>query len=256
MQPLASTSSGLRWDERVGRARLVVTDRSGGVSAAPYAGLDLAHHVGDDPAAVDANRRVLARRLGLADERVVYVDQVHGDTVLHVQGPLEGAPAQADGLVTTTPGLALAIMVADCVPVLLADPVAGVIGAAHAGRQGMLAGVAVRVVEAMRALGATDVVARLGPSVCARCYPVPMGLREQAAAVHPETRSVDRYGAPSLDVAAGVLAQLAPLCREVVQLPGCTVEDPTLYSYRRDQVTGRFAGAVVLTGPAAVGRTA
>jgi copper oxidase (laccase) domain-containing protein len=95
-------------------------------------------------------------------------------------------------------------------------------------------------------LGATDIVARLGPSVCPRCYPVPLELREQAAQVHPETRSVDRFGAPSIDVAAGVLAQLAPLCSQVQQLAGCTAEDPSLYSYRREGVTGRFAGAVVL----------
>ena len=235
------------WDESVGGARFVVTERAGGGSAAPYDGLNLALHVGDDPAAVLANRAALAADLRVAPDHVVYVEQVHGDTVLQVDGPLTGPAPQADGLVTTIPGLALAIMVADCVPVLLADPDAGVAGAAHAGRGGMVAGVARRVAAAMRDLGARTILARLGPSVCPRCYPVPLELREQVAAVHPETRSLDRHGQPAIDVAAGVRAQLGTLSADVAQLAGCTVEDPRLYSYRRDGTTGRFVGAVVLT---------
>lgn len=240
------TLSPMYWDEHVGGARFVVSHRSGGTSAAPYDGLNLALHVGDDPVRVLANRATLAADLGVAPDHVVYVEQVHGDTVLQVDGPLTGPTPQADGLVTRTPGLALAMMVADCVPVLLVDRDAGVAGVAHAGRAGMHAGVAVRVVEAMRDLGATNLIARLGPSVCPRHYGVPLDLREQLAAVHPVTRSVDRRGNPAIDVAAGVLAQLAPLCWDVEQLPGCTAEDPGLYSHRRDGTTGRFVGAVLL----------
>ena len=234
------------WDERVGAARFVVSDRLGGVSTAPYDELNLARHVGDDDAAVTVNRGRFAHQLDVDPASVVYVDQVHGATVLEVTGPNDGPPPAADAMVTRTPGLALAILVADCVPVLLVDSTAGVAAVAHAGRKGMLAGIARAAAEAMVRLGATDIVARLGPSVCPRCYPVPLELREQAAQVHPETRSVDRFGAPSIDVAAGVLAQLAPLCSQVQQVSGCTAEDPSLYSYRREGVTGRFAGAVVL----------
>jgi len=245
----------MHWDESVGRARFVVSDRRGGVSAPPYAGLDLALHVGDDPAAVRINRERLAAALDVGPERVVFVEQVHGDTVLEGDGPFTGPVPQADGLVTRSTGLALAMMVADCVPVLLADPGAGVVGVAHAGRRGMVAGVARRVAEAMRDLGARSIQARLGPSVCPRCYPVPLALREQVAALYPQARSLDRRGDPSIDVAAGVRAQLTSLCTEIVQLPGCTVEEPTLFSYRRDGATGRFVGAVVLTatGPAGTG---
>jgi len=234
------------WDESVGGARFVVSDRCGGVSAPPYDGLNLALHVGDDPAAVRVNRELLAARLDVGPDRVVYVEQVHGHAVLEVDGPLTGPVPQADGLLTRTPGLALAMMVADCVPVLLADPEAGIVGVAHAGRQGMVAGVARGVAEAMRDLGARSIRARLGPSVCPRCYPVPLELREQVAGTYPQTRSLDRHGDPSIDVAAGVRAQLAPLCTEIEQLPGCTVEEPDLFSYRRDGRTGRFVGAVVL----------
>lgn len=235
------------WDERVGGVRFVVSARDGGASAAPYDGLNLSLRVGDDPAAVHANRARFAEQLGVATDHVVYVDQVHGDTVLQVDGPLQGAAAQADALVTRAPGLALAMMVADCVPVLLADPQAGVVGVAHAGRRGMVAGVARRAAEAMRDLGARAIIARLGPSVCPGCYPVPLELREQVAAVYPQTRSLDRHGRASIDVAAGVWAQLGAVCSDIQQLAGCTVEDPTLFSYRRDGTTGRFAGAALLT---------
>src|SRR5439155_26658245 len=106
-------------------------------------------------------------------------------------------------------------LVADCVPVLLAAPQDGVAGVAHAGRKGMAAGVVLRLVEAMRDLGAREILGRVGPSVCPRCYPVPLELREEVAASWPVTRSVGWRGQPSLDVAAGVLEQLGPHCRDV-----------------------------------------
>lgn len=234
------------FDEDLGAARFVVSVRAGGVSSPPYDGLNLALHVGDDPLAVQANRERFARELGLAGDHVVYAEQVHGNTVLQVDEPLDGPPPRCDALVTRTPGLALAVLAADCVPVLLADPAAGVVGVAHAGRRGMTGGVATRVVSAMRDLGARAITARLGPSVCPRCYPVPVELREQVARDHPESRSLDRRGQPAIDVAAGVLAQLAPVCTDLLQLPGCTVEDARFFSYRRDGATGRFAGAALL----------
>lgn len=235
-------------DESAPGARFVVTTRAGGASEGPYAGLNLGGHVGDDAAAVRRNRVLVASALGVAAERLVFMEQVHGTEVVQVDRPWSGPPPPCDALVTTCADLALAVLVADCVPVLLAAPDEGVAGVAHAGRAGMTAGVVLRLVEAMRDLGARRIVARVGPSVCPRCYPVPLELREQVAQRWPVTRSVTRHGEPSLDVAAGVLDQLAPLCLDVEQLPGCTVERDDLYSYRRDGVTGRFAGVVRLTG--------
>ncbi|MGN6334037.1 MAG: peptidoglycan editing factor PgeF [Motilibacteraceae bacterium] len=232
----------LAWHEQLeGGVHLAVTDRHGGVSADPYGSLNLGDHVGDDPAAVAENRRRVAQAAGVAPERLVLLRQVHGDRVVVADGPL-AEPPEADAVVTGQPGLLLAALVADCTPVLLAAPAQGVVGVAHAGRPGMAAGVVLRTLEAMRELGACEVVARVGPSICARCYEVPLELREQVAAVAPESRSVTRHGTPSLDVAAGVVAQLAPHCAQVRWLPGCAAEDPDLYSYRRDGVTGRYAG--------------
>lgn len=239
----------LRWSERVvadgdadREAVFVVTGRAGGVGSAPYDSLNLGDHVGDDPDVVRENRRRLAVVVGMSPERLVFMRQVHGSDVEVVEGPRPGEPPAVDAMVTREPGLVLAVLVADCTPVLLADPGAGVVAVAHAGRQGMAGGVVPAVLTAMRDLGARSIVARVGPSICARCYTVPLTMREAVAAVVPEARSVDAAGGASLDVAAGVVAQLAPHCDQLRWLPGCSLEDPDLFSYRRDGATGRFAG--------------
>ncbi|MCW2680458.1 MAG: hypothetical protein JWM62_1859 [Frankiales bacterium] len=230
--------------EHVDGAGFAFTTREGGVSRAPYDSLNLGSHVGDDPAAVAENRRRVAEAVGARD--LVVAEQVHGTTVVEVTGPWPDVPPHADALVTRVPRLALGVLVADCTPVLLAAPGEGVVGVAHAGRKGMTDGVVPALVEAMRDLGATALLGRIGPSVCARCYEVPEALRAAVAAQVPLARSVTRHGTPSLDVAGGVLEQLAPHCWDVEQLPGCTVERDDLFSFRRDGVTGRSAGVVWL----------
>ena len=112
------------------RVRRVTTIRAGGVSAPPYDSFNMGDHVGDDPAAVAANRNRLASALGLAPDHVVWMNQVHSAHVEVVDGPREKAFDNTDALVTSVPRLALAVVTADCVPVLLADARAGVIGAA------------------------------------------------------------------------------------------------------------------------------
>ena len=123
------------------RPRRVVTDRRGGRSASPYDSFNLGGHVGDDPAAVAANRDRLAGELGVPSAALVWMTQVHGTGVAIVEDAEENPVADVDALVTATPGLVLCVLVADCVPVLLADPVAGVVAAVHAGREGVRRGV-------------------------------------------------------------------------------------------------------------------
>ncbi|MCU0266886.1 MAG: peptidoglycan editing factor PgeF [Actinomycetia bacterium] len=229
-----------------GLARWAVTDRHGGVSEPPYDRLNLAEHVGDDPPAVAANRaRLLAALEGARG--VAFMRQVHGRAVT-VVAAAPGEPPECDALVTATPGLVLAALVADCVPVLLADPDAGVVAAAHAGREGVRLGVVDATLEVMAALGAraTRTRAVLGPAVCPACYEVPQPLRTQVAAVAPAAHAVSRWGTPALDLRAGLAARLAGHGVEVTAVGGCTVETPQLYSFRRDGVTGRFAGLVWL----------
>lgn len=231
------------------RPRRVVTDRRGGRSRAPYDSFNLGDHVGDDPAAVAANRSRVARELRVGEERLVWMDQVHGSVVAIVNDPQDGPLAGTDALVTATPGLVLAVLAADCVPVLLTDPVAGVVAAVHAGREGVRRGVLPATLSAMASLGARarHVTALLGPAVCGACYEVPEAMQAEVAAVVPAAAVRTRRGTPGLDLRAGLAETLGRAgVTEVVHDARCTVEDPTLFSHRRDGVTGRQAGLVWL----------
>ncbi|UXY35335.1 peptidoglycan editing factor PgeF [Streptomyces albidocamelliae] len=236
--------------ESVSGAHFAFTDRWGGVSAAPYEELNLGGAVGDTPEAVRGNRELAAKSLGLDAGRVVWMNQVHGADVAVVDEPWGERPVpEVDAIVTVRRGLALAVLTADCVPVLLADPVAGVVAAVHAGRPGMTKGVVPAAVRAMTALGAEPerIVARTGPAVCGRCYEVPEQMRAEVAAVEPAAHAVTGWGTPAVDVSAGVHAQLDRLgvC-DRAQSPVCTLESDDHFSYRRDRTTGRLAGYVWL----------
>jgi YfiH family protein len=225
------------------RVRRVLTTRAGGRSAAPFAAFNLGDHVGDDPAAVAANRRRLGEGIGLGPERVAWMHQVHGTDVAVITSP-DGETPTADALVTDRPRLALAVVVADCVPVLLADPVAGVGAAAHAGRRGAADGVVDRTLAVMAQLGAEPghVEALLGPAVCGECYEVPATLRDEVEAALPGSASTTRVGTPGLDLRAGLRRRLAELGVTRVDTDArCTFEDDQLFSHRRAQPTGRFA---------------
>ncbi|MFF4139884.1 peptidoglycan editing factor PgeF [Streptomyces sp. NPDC001698] len=236
--------------DTVSGAHFAFTDRWGGVSAVPFEELNLGGAVGDDPGAVRANRELAAKSLGLDLDRVVWMNQVHGNDVAEVDGPwTTRLTPPVDGLVTATRGLALAVLTADCVPVLLADPVAGVVAAVHAGRPGMVKGVVPAAVDAMESLGARPdrITARTGPAVCGRCYEVPEAMRAEVAAVEPAAHSETSWGTPAVDVSAGVHAQLERLgVHDREQSPVCTRESGDHFSYRRDATTGRLAGYVWL----------
>ncbi len=233
------------WRERSGGLDRAVTDRHGGDSAAPFASFNLGGHVGDTAQAVEANRQALADALAVPRDDLLFMQQCHGREVVAATGPWAGPPPQCDALVTDRAGLALAALVADCVPVLLADPGAGVVGAVHAGRPGLAAGVVDAALDAMADLGARAVEAVVGPSVCGRCYEVPPQLREDVATEHPSARTVSWTGTPALDIGAGVVARLHERGARVVWVPGCTREHPDLYSFRRSGATGRFAATIL-----------
>jgi purine-nucleoside/S-methyl-5'-thioadenosine phosphorylase / adenosine deaminase len=231
------------------RPRRVVTDRRGGRSASPHDSFNLGGHVGDDPAAVAANRERLAREIGVPAASLVWMTQVHGTGVAVVEDAGENPVADVDALVTATPGLVLCVLVADCVPVLLADPVAGVVAAVHAGREGVRRGIVPAALAAMTRLGARprDVEALLGPAVCGLDYEVPQDMQAQVARVAPASAVRTRAGTPGLDLRAGIAEVLRGAgVGQVVHDPRCTVEDRRLFSHRRDGVTGRQAGVVWL----------
>ena len=223
-----------------GPVDLAFTDRYDGVSAVPFDSLNLALVGADDPASTRRNVELLladfAPGATLAD-----MEQVHGTRVVDAGGPRE----QCDALVTDRADVVLMVRVADCVPVLLADPDAGVIGAAHAGRNGMADGVVTACVERMHALGAGTITAWVGPHVCGSCYEVPAELRDEVAALEPAAASTTSWGTPALDVGAGVTAQLQRAGVSVQDVSRCTLESPDLYSYRRDgERAGRLAGLI------------
>src|SRR5690606_36697262 len=144
------------------------------------------------------------------------------------------AAGEADAMVNATPERTLAVLVADCVPVVLADAEAGVVGVAHAGRVGLAAGIVPAVVRTMRGLGARKLCARVGPAVVWRSYVMRAEIRDEVSAVVPETWAVSRTGTPSLDLLAGVVAHLRAIAADVDVVGSCTVEDDLSYSYRRD----------------------
>ncbi len=206
--------------------------------------LDLSEREGSDPEALAAALAEVGRATG---RRVVRMHQVHGGDVADVDEGLD-EPPQADGLVTTRDDLVLMTRAADCVPILLAGTGGDggtVLGAAHAGRGGVLAGVASRVAARMRERGADGLVAWVGPHVCGACYEVPGAMRDEVAAAVPATWSETRWGTPGLDLGAGVGAQLLEAGCAVVEVGGCTIEEPALPSHRRDGGgASRFAGLI------------
>jgi YfiH family protein len=228
------------------------TSRHGGVSAPPFDTLNLGGGVGDDPAAVTRNRQLAAAACGQPAGAAAWMRQVHGADVAYAAAgpaPADGPHPAVDALFTDAPARILGVLVADCAPVLIADPQARVVGAAHAGREGMAAGVVPALVRAMSGAGADPALmhAVIGPAICGGCYEVPGQLRARISAVVPEAGCVTGRGSPGIDIRAGVGAQLAAAgVRAVSRDPRCTAEDPALYSYRRDGRTGRFAGLVWL----------
>jgi polyphenol oxidase len=229
------------------RIRRVTTTRAGGVSKPPFDTFNLGDHVGDDPVAVAENRARLAAGVGLPARRVVWMNQVHGDRVDVVDGPRADAVDNTDALVTCTARLALAVVTADCVPVLMADARAGVAAAVHAGRVGAQRGVVARTLQAMLELGAQpeDISALLGPAVSGRNYEVPAAMADEVEAALPGSRTTTAAGTPGLDLRAGIACQLRHLGVTAIDIdPRCTVADPTLFSHRRDAFTGRLAALV------------
>ncbi len=228
------------------RIRRVVTTRAGGASTGPFASFNLGGAVGDDPNAVRANRDRLAAAAGLVAGQLVWMHQVHGVRVRTVLSAADDTAA-TDGIVTAATGLGLAVLAADCVPLLAGDPRAGVIGAAHAGRLGAAAGIDGALLTAMERAGAsvTDVEVLVGPAICGRCYEVPAAMRDEVEAALPGSATLTHAGTPGLDLRAGLVRRLRSAGVAGIAVdPRCTFEDRDLFSHRRSGPTGRLAGLI------------
>jgi len=194
--------------------------------------------VGDSAETVARNRELLSKITG----PIQFMNQVHGDEVVEVKSI--GDDPTCDALITRAPGIALAVMVADCIPLLLSAST--VIGAVHVGRRGLMNSVAVKAVDAMRKLGADQIHAQLGPSICGRCYEVPQELADEVVAKHPAASSLTNNLTPALDLPRALIADLVASGVTYEASAICTLENDEYFSYRRHNITGRNAGVVWL----------
>ncbi len=215
------------------------TDRHGGLSHGDFASLNLAMHVGDEIDQVLANRKLLNDRIG----PVAFMSQVHGDTIVEVRELSTEAPT-ADALITDNPNLALAVMVADCIPLLLSSM--NIVAAVHVGRAGLVNSIALKTVTRMQELGADSISAIIGPSICGSCYEVPKELHDSVVSLHPAASSRTSSGTFGLDLPAALKVALETVGVAVESKDICTFEDENYYSYRRNQVTGRQVGVIKL----------
>lgn len=214
---------------------------------------NLALHVNDDPRLVAENRARLEDLIGVRRFSLNFMNQVHSADVHEVQPVqrtswLEPAAPTCDGLLDATGAQPLAVMVADCLPVLFVgrNSQSGqtLSAATHAGRRGLLDGILENTVEALRAHGADVMEAVIGPSICGRCYEVPEDMARESEQLRPGIRTSTRWGTPGLDLPASAEDELRGLGVDVRQSGVCTLEDENYYSYRRSSPSGRLAGLI------------
>ena len=227
------------------RVKSLITTRRGGVSKDQYASFNLGLHSGDDPVAVAANRR---RLRGLLPDEPKWLEQVHGNRVV-VADDLNGAP-EADGSMARRTGTVCAVMMADCLPVLLCDRAGSAVGVAHAGWRGLAAGIVENTVQAM-ALPPAQMLAYLGPAIGPAAFEVGAEVRaaflarDPAAATAFTPSADDKWHADLYALARQRLAHCG-----VTRVYGgglCTASDPArFYSHRRDRATGRMAALIWL----------
>lgn len=215
------------------------TKRTGGQSHGAFASLNLAMHVGDIELTVAQNRLIADKYF----TPVQYMNQVHGNRIAIIEEQSDEAPT-ADALVTGIPGVTLAVMVADCIPLLLISK--EVVGAVHVGRKGLMNSIAPMTIELMRDMGATSIQAVMGPSICGRCYEVSADIFHEVTSLYPKAEASTIRGTHSLDLPAALRGVLESESISISNESSCTAEDSELFSYRRDGVTGRQAGLICL----------
>lgn len=203
---------------------------------------NLSHHRPHVPAVLDADRSAVGRATGTDPGRWHLMDQVHGSEVAEVgpETPIGTELQGVDGLVTGETDRVLGVAAADCVPILLASDAA--VGAVHAGRRGLVAGV---VAAAVAALPGRDARAAVGPAIGGCCYEVPAQLQADVLDVAPAAEASTTWGTPSLDLPVAVIEQLVALGLEVTRIGGCTRCEDGWFSHRADPAAGRQFGLVV-----------
>jgi YfiH family protein len=200
---------------------------------------NLATHVGDDPQNVAVTRANLA--LLLSTDEVIFMNQTHSNRVMEVSG-IRQEIYDCDALITSEKNLHLAVMVADCIPLLISSTT--YVAAVHVGRPGLVGRIATHTINAMKDRGAIDFTAIIGPSVCANCYEVAPEMYAEVSAEFPATATSPEKHA--LNLQSGLRAELEALGVQVEELHICTKESSDYFSYRREKETGRQVGVVAL----------
>lgn len=225
------------------RIRRVLSSRRGGVSSAPYDSFNLGSRVGDSRDSVASNRNRLAAQLQVQPADLVFMEQVHGKSVAVIDRRYEADVPMADAMVTTTAGLVLVALAADCAPVILWDEQAFVAAVMHSGRPGTRLNIAAETVRTMVSLGArADCInALIGPAICGDCYEVPVTMRADVERHAPGSGCTTSAGTPGLDIRAGIVGQLRAAGLTAIAVDSrCTAQEPDLFSHRRDNGrTGR-----------------
>ncbi len=183
----------------------------------------------------DQSKASLQKTLSLSN--IFYMKQVHGNTVQTISNESSNLP-EVDALVTNQKSIALAVQIADCLPLLLQSDVA--VAAVHVGRKGLLNGVAVEAVAALKQFGATKITGVVGPHICGTCYEVDQSMFDEITKLHPATKSTGR----NLNLFAGLAAQISEI--PLVNLNICTLENPDYFSFRRGGESGRQVGVICL----------
>lgn len=249
----------LQW-EAPRQIKAMITNRHGGFSQSPFDSLNLGLHVGDDPGTVQKNRDAL--KVVLPNEPI-WLNQVHGTQVIDADASKESNDAcsyvpSADASVTTTPGRVLAIMTADCLPVLLASRDGKVVGAAHAGWRGLAAGVIEQTVALMRTKQSnqaqSEILAYLGPAIGPHAFEVGSEVRDIFMAQNPASAAcfeqLQEKGKYLADIYGLACLRLNALGIEHIEGGGeCTLQNPDYFSYRRDQQTGRMGSFIWIEAP-------
>ena len=220
-------------------AQMLFTARHGGASDGAFNSFNLGDHVGDDSKNVADNRRILKSLLSKAEPK--FMNQVHGNEVVEVDENSK-SPITADALITREKGVPLVVLSADCLPILVEGE--SIVAAIHAGRKGILNGVISKTIERMRSIGNGELTATIGPAICKKCYEVDIEMyldainHEPSLATNPESHCLD------LTTAATNQLQINDI--KVKDLGICTAHDLNYFSYRRDGISGRNAGVIVL----------
>ena len=218
---------------------MLFTARHGGTSTGKYSSLNLGDHVGDELADVANNRNILRKLLSRVEP--VFMNQVHGNEVIEIVDNSQ-SKVTADALITRQTGLPIAVLSADCLPILIKG--ASIVGVIHAGRKGILNGIISNTISKMRTLGGEDLEATIGPAICGDCYEVDIQMYLDAIEIDPNLAT--KPETHSLDLKKAAAGQLDSQRVSVNDLGICTAHNFNYFSFRRDGISGRNAGVIVL----------